>query len=108
MNILMIAIDTLRAQQMSCYGYERRTTPAIDELAAEGVLFEQMICSAIPTQPSFTTIYTGMHPMSHGIVANGGSAALPRGVPLLPELLFEGGMDDLRRRQPRPLKAMVP
>ncbi len=105
MNILIIAIDTLRAQQMSCYGYERRTTPAIDELASEGVLFEQMICSAIPTQPSFTTIYTGMHPMSHGIVANGGSAVLPRGVPLLPEILLKAGwttcaVDNLAHSKP--------
>ena len=91
MNILMIAIDTLRAQQMSCYGYPRRTTPAIDALADEGVLFEQMVCSAIPTQPSFTTIYSGMHPMSHGIVAHGGSADLPRSVPLLPALLLKAG-----------------
>ena len=91
LNIVLIAVDTLRAQQMHCYGYGRPTTPATDALAAEGVLFEDMVCSGIPTHPSFTTLYTGQHPMTHGIVAHSGSAVLDRRAPMLPEILLKRG-----------------
>lgn len=91
MNILLIAVDTLRARQLSCYGYPYPTTPAIDALAREGVLFEQMIASAIPTHPAFTTLYTGQHPMTHGIVAHGGDADLSRNAPFLPQILLKNG-----------------
>jgi len=91
LNIVLIAVDTLRAQQLSCYGYDRPTTPATDGLAAEGVLFEDMVCSGIPTHPSFTTLYTGQHPMTHGIVAHGGDAVLGRRAPMLPEILLKAG-----------------
>ena len=91
LNIVLIAVDTLRAQQMRCYGYGRPTTPATDALAAEGVLFEDMVCSGIPTHPSFTTLYTGQHPMTHGIVAHSGSAVLDRRAPMLPEILLKRG-----------------
>ncbi|MBT3268279.1 sulfatase [Candidatus Poribacteria bacterium] len=91
LNILLIAVDTLRAKQLTSYGYDRPTTPAADALAAEGVLFEDMVCSGIPTHPSFTTLYTGQHPMTHGIVAHGGDAVLDRRAPMLPEILLRAG-----------------
>lgn len=91
MNILLIAVDTLRAQQLSCYGYGRPTSPAIDALAREGVLFEEMIASAIPTHPSFTTLYTGQHPMTHGVVAHEGDIDLARKTPLLASTLLRNG-----------------
>ena len=91
LNIVLIAVDTLRARQLQCYGYERPTTPATDALAREGVLFEDMVCSGIPTHPSFTTLYTGQHPMTHGIVAHSGDAVLDRRAPMLPEILLKSG-----------------
>ena len=50
MNILLIAVDTLRAQQLSCYGYRHPTSPVIDDLAREGVLFEEMKAAEDPME----------------------------------------------------------
>ncbi|MFW6195336.1 MAG: sulfatase-like hydrolase/transferase, partial [Chloroflexota bacterium] len=61
MNVLLITIDTLRADHLGCYGYARNTSPNIDRLAADGVLAERFFCAGIPTQPSYTTMYTGQH-----------------------------------------------
>jgi arylsulfatase len=90
-NIVMIVVDALRADHLGCYGYSRDTSPNIDKLATQGVLAEQFICAAIPTQPSFTTLYTGQHPITHNIVANGGTAHLAKDAPFLTNVLLEEG-----------------
>jgi arylsulfatase len=90
-NIVFIAVDTLRADHLGCYGYRHPTSPRIDQLASEGTLCEQLFCPGIPTHPSFTTLYTGQHPIRHGIVSHGGKAQLPRETPVLPELLLQAG-----------------
>ena len=90
-NILLIAADTLRADRLGCYGYSRDTSPHIDALAAEGVLCERLFCPGIPTHPSFTTLYTGQHPITHGIVSHGGKTQLSRETPVLPELFLQEG-----------------
>jgi len=91
MNIVMVAIDTLSARHMSCYGYKRKTTPFMDDYAREGVLFEKLYCQAIPTQPSYTSVYTGQYAVTHGIVSHGGSRDLSDDAPFLPEILRENG-----------------
>src|SRR5438105_5034323 len=91
MNILFIVVDTLRADHLGCYGYGKPTSPAIDRLASEGVLFERCYAPGIPTTPAHTTMYTGMHPLSHNIVCHGGSVELDRKIPVLPELLQWAG-----------------
>ena len=91
MNILMLAVDTLRADHLSCYGYPHPTSPSIDKIAQEGILCEQLICPGLPTEPSFTTLYTGQHPITHNIVSHGGNATLDRKIPVLPELLLNAG-----------------
>lgn len=90
-NILLITIDTLRADHLGCYGYHQDTSPNIDRLAAEGVLCEQFFCSGIPTQPSYTTLYTGQHPICHGILAHGGKNQLAKEAPFLPQVLLGSG-----------------
>jgi arylsulfatase A-like enzyme len=70
-NLLLISIDTLRADHLSAYGYERETSPAIDALAGEGVLFENPIAQRGSTWPSLTSILTSMYPRSHGVRSNG-------------------------------------
>ncbi|HEY63322.1 MAG TPA: sulfatase-like hydrolase/transferase [Caldilineae bacterium] len=90
-NIIVLAVDTLRADHLGCYGYARPTSPNIDALAEEGVLAERMLCPAIPTFPSFTTFYTAQHPLTHGIIAHGGDARLAREAPHLVPLLLEAG-----------------
>jgi len=91
MNILLVAIDTLSARHMSCYGYGRKTTPFMDEYAKDAALFESLYCQAIPTQPSYTSVYTGQYVITHGIVSHGGKRALARNAPFLPAILGENG-----------------
>ena len=69
-KLILIVADTLRADHLSCYGYEARQTPRIDGLAAAGVRFTQAV-SAIPeTGPAVSSILTGKYPYSHGVRAN--------------------------------------
>ena len=90
-NIVFISADSLRADHLGCYGYDRPTSPYIDSIASNGVLLEKMFCPVIPTQPSHTTMFTGQHPLTHGVVSHGGRRRLDRGAPFLPELLLESG-----------------
>jgi arylsulfatase A-like enzyme len=97
-------VDALRADHLSSYGYPRATSPHLDATAASGVLCESMYCAGIPTQPAFTTIHTGQHPMTHGIVSHGGSAELSKKTPTLAELFLGAGystcaVDNLMRER---------
>jgi arylsulfatase A-like enzyme len=67
-NILLVTIDTLRADHLSAYGYARPTSPAIDRLAAEGVRFEQAAVQWPKTGPSFASLFTATYPKDNGIV----------------------------------------
>lgn len=86
-NILFIVVDCLRADHLGCYGYSRPTSPNIDALAAQGTVFEDFYAVGVPTQPSFTTMYTGQYPITHGIVSHKGEDPLPPNAPWLPSLL---------------------
>ncbi len=88
-NILLVSIDTLRADHVHCYGYERETTPNIDALAAEGVRFTQMTSSSSWTLPAHVTMLTGIPPQHHGVV-NDGTKLGPQ-VTTLPEVLKGAG-----------------
>ena len=66
-NVVLLTIDTLRPDHLSCYGYDRRTSPFIDVLARRGVLFRQVITAAGRTVQSFPSILTGVYPMVHGL-----------------------------------------
>ena len=65
-NIVMFMLDTQRADNIGCYGYDKPTTPHIDKLAEEGVTFLENISPAIWTMPSVTSMMTGVHAHSHG------------------------------------------
>jgi arylsulfatase A-like enzyme len=91
LNILLIVVDTLRADHLGCYGYERDTSPHVDALAGQSAVFERLIAPAIPTHPSFVTINTGQYPITHGVVAHGGTRGVPRAAPWLPSLLQKQG-----------------
>jgi arylsulfatase A-like enzyme len=69
-NILLIVIDTLRADHLSCYG-DRARTPNIDALARSGVLFEQTYCHIPITGPSHSSMMTSQLPAEHGVHNNG-------------------------------------
>jgi arylsulfatase A-like enzyme len=66
-NIVVIVVDTLRADHLSCYGYGRRTSPMIDRIAESGVVFENAISAAPWTPPSHASIFTGAYPSRHGV-----------------------------------------
>ena len=69
-NIVLISMDTTRADYLSCYGYQHKTTPNIDAVAAEAVQFEQAIAPIPLTLPSHSTMMTGTIPPYHGIHDN--------------------------------------
>ena len=66
-NVIVIVIDTLRADHLSSYGYARQTTPNLDRFAAEGVLFENAISACSWTLPSHASLLTGRYPSVHGM-----------------------------------------
>lgn len=66
-NIVLISIDTLRADHVSSYGYKRQTTPSIDALASEGVRFDQVTAAANSTLPSHMSMFTSLYPEAHGV-----------------------------------------
>jgi len=65
-NLLLISVDTLRADRLGCYGYERPTSPAIDRLAAGGALFEDASATSPWTKPSHASLLTGLYPTRNG------------------------------------------
>ena len=73
-NVLLITIDTLRADRLGCYGYASARTPAIDALARDGVRATDAIAAAPVTLPSHATILTGLYPPAHGVRDNGNYA----------------------------------
>ncbi len=70
-NVLLITLDTTRADHIGCYGYGLARTPEIDRLAAEGVRCADAVTAAPITLPSHTTIMTGLYPPAHGVRDNG-------------------------------------
>lgn len=67
-HVLLITVDTLRADRLGAHGYERDTTPHMDRLAAQGVLFERAYSHAPFTAPSHASLLTSLHPQSHGVL----------------------------------------
>ena len=70
-NLLLITIDTLRADHLGCYGNQNIQTPTIDALAAQGMLFQQAFTPVPITLPSHASILTALYPPAHGIRDNG-------------------------------------
>jgi arylsulfatase A-like enzyme len=90
-DIILLAIDSLRPDHLGCYGYQHPTSPAIDALAAESVVFDRAFAAGIPTMPSFTTLFTGLHPYRHGVVAHMGQRRLAEHTLTLAQLAKQAG-----------------
>src|SRR5467141_2264274 len=88
-SLLLITIDTLRADHLGCYGYRRPTSPHIDHLAEEGALFSRVTTSLPRTTQSIASILTGRFPKGHG--ARGLFYSLSRSNVTLAEILREQG-----------------
>lgn len=90
LNVIVITIDTLRADHLGCYGYRAVKTPNIDALARQGILFWQAYTPTPVTFPSHTSIFTGTYPPFHGI-RNNGNFILDSKALTLAEILTEHG-----------------
>ncbi len=89
-NVLLVTIDTLRRDHVSAYGEpEAVPTPRFDALAAEGVLYTDAITPLPETGPSHASMFTALHPTTHGVISNGHT--LHRGFTTLAERLEDEG-----------------
>lgn len=87
--MLLISIDSLRADRLGCYGHARDTSPNIDALAAAGVRFERTMAVAPWTLPSHVSLLSGLHPREHD--ANKSTSTLSPDLPLLPASFKQAG-----------------
>lgn len=92
-NVVIISVDTLRADRLSCYGYQHPTSPNIDALAARGVLFEDMVCEVPLTAPSMGAMLSSRVPRSTGLTRNG--LPMPGDIPLVAERFQAAGYQTL-------------
>jgi arylsulfatase A-like enzyme len=94
-DVLLVSLDTLRADRLSSYGHSRDTTPNLDALAARGVRFADAIAPSVHTAPSHMSVLTGMLPFAHGVfnrdLRSPTVFALESSVPTLPQLVSEAG-----------------
>jgi arylsulfatase A-like enzyme len=88
-DVLLVTIDTLRSDYVSAYGYPRESTPNLDALARDGVLFERHRTNIPTTAPAHATMFTGLFAREHGLEKNG--RILPESLSSLPELLNDRG-----------------
>ncbi|RLE41833.1 hypothetical protein DRJ48_04785 [Candidatus Woesearchaeota archaeon] len=92
-NLILISIDTLRADHLGCYGYPRNTSPNIDKLAAKSLLFENFYSVAPWTLPSHASMFTSLYPSQHGAHSINGSVEwemngkIAENIATLPEIL---------------------
>jgi len=88
-DVLLVTVDTTRADHLSCYGHFARTTPHIDAVAARGLLFENAYAPMPLTLPSHASMLTGLTPRRHGVLENGG--VLDEGLETLAERMAAAG-----------------
>lgn len=89
-NVLLLTVDTVRADRLNAYGYQvRQTSPRIDALLAGGATFERAIAPRALTWPSLASVFTGLYPSGHGVLENGFSLA--EGVGTLAQQFADAG-----------------
>lgn len=90
-NVLLVSVDTLRADHLGLYGYPRPTSPAIDALGAEGVVFDNAIVQWPVTTPSMASMFSGTYPHVTGIVILAGVNRVPPRLRMLAEVMRDLG-----------------
>jgi arylsulfatase A-like enzyme len=95
-DVFLISIDTLRPDHVSAYGHERKTTPFVDGLAEQGVLFTRAYSTTSWTAPALVSMLTSSYPSRHGVGqgvhgSRGRWEVIPEELPSLPELFREHG-----------------
>lgn len=91
-DIILVTLDTTRADRIGCYGYRPARTPALDALAASGVVCERSYTPVPLTLPAHSSLLTGLYPPEHGLFVNG-RGRLGERVPVLTESLRAAGYD---------------
>ena len=86
---ILISLDTVSAEHLSLYGYERPTSPFLDGLASRGVVFDNAYVQLPGTLPSHMSMFTGLYPDQHDVFPP--DAVLAEGIPTLPELFKKAG-----------------
>lgn len=89
-NVVLVSLDTLRADRVGAYGYERSTTPNLDEFARDAWVFEDTWSASSYTLPSHMSLFSGQHPSFHGVQKEGDGVD-PKRTALLARLLRERG-----------------
>lgn len=89
MNVILVVVDSLRPDHLSCYGYGRKTSPNIDSIAAKGIRFERCYSPTTWTRPAAASILTGLYPPAHGTRTKRDSLTSER--ELLPEKFSKAG-----------------
>ncbi len=88
-NVVLLSVDTLRADYLGCYGHEFDSSPNIDAFAKDGLLFEDCVCEVPLTNPSFGAMLSSLYPRMTGTTKNG--LRMPASVRLMPEIFKEAG-----------------
>ena len=88
-NIVLLSVDTLRADHLGCYGYSYPTSPTLDAFAREGWVFEDCVCEEPLTNPSFGAMFSSLYPRMTGTTKNG--LKMPGTVPLMTEIFKQAG-----------------
>ena len=92
-NILIIGVDSLRADHLSCYGYSRLTSSHMDRLARQGTLFENLFSPHVPTTSGYTSMLSGMDVFTSQVVALRHKGPVRAEVTMLPEILRAEGYE---------------
>lgn len=96
-NIIFILMDACRRDHLGCYGYDKPTSPNIDKLAKESIVFENAFSVGNSTNPCLTSIFSGHHILTHGLIQHVGTEQKEidrfnkSGIKVLPEILKEHG-----------------
>jgi len=90
-NVILISIDSLRADHLGAYGYARDTSPTIDSMADDGVLFRHSISTSSWTLPAHMSLLTARSMLGHGVVSD--DRSLPASVPTVAEVFQKGGYE---------------
>jgi arylsulfatase A-like enzyme len=92
-NVLFIMIDTLRAERLGSYGYERETSPVLDELARSGVRFDRHLAQSTWTKASMASLWTGLYPVRTGITRY--DSVIPESAVMAAELFRDAGFQTI-------------
>jgi arylsulfatase A-like enzyme len=102
-NIVLIVVDTVRADHLPFYGYERNTAPFLSKLAEKGVVFENAFATSSWTLPSTASIFTSLYPREHGVdvwdTKRNSINTMSERIDLLTEVLKAEGYTSSRRRR---------